>query len=121
MYISPISQNNNPFKGTLKINNLKNGTTRCITTSAEAGAKMHETFSGTTMLNNRLYEFTGGGAAKALERLRGFVKFFADSAGSDFHKDLTYPEVKDFAANYKSTAKSAEINVPNHFSIKLEV
>lgn len=120
MNITPISANEHSFKGTLTIKNLKNNTTRIIQTSDETAKYINENFSSTKMLNNRIYEFTGGGAAKALDKLKGYVKFFADSVGADFDKELTYPEVSKFAAEYKITDKSAEINAPEYFSIKLD-
>ena len=107
MNITPISTNETAFNGKLTVK--------------EAAEQMKATFSGTGMLNIRKSPFAGTPATEALSRLKRFVAFFSDSVGAHFNKELTYPDISKFAAEYKVDKNSATIDVPEHFSIRLDV
>lgn len=121
MNITPISANENSFKGMLTVKDFKANRMLQYNTTKETAEQIIETFSGTSMLNTRKSPFAGTPAIELLAKLKDYVTFFSKSIGADFNKDLTYPEVSKLSAEYKVTQNSAEINVPEHFSIRLDV
>lgn len=121
MNITQISTNENSFKGMLTVKDFKANKLLQYNTTKEVAEQIKETFSGTKMLNTRKSPFAGTPATKLLAKLKEFVTFFSNSVGANFNKELTYPEVSKFAAEYKVTQNSAEINVPEHFSIRLDI
>ncbi len=121
MYIQPITSNENSFKSSLMVKDLKANKLLKFDMTKEAAQKMCDTFSGKDMLTDRKFKLGKGITADCLARLKKFVTFFSDSVGGAFDKELTYPTEKAFSAEYKVADKLAEINVPEHFSIRLEV
>lgn len=121
MYIQPITSNENSFKSSLIVKDLKADKLLKFDMTKEAAQKMCDTFSGKDMLTDRKIPFGNNLANECLVRLRKFVSFFAESVGGNFDKEVAYPAVENFSAEYKVADKLAEINVPNHFSLRLEV
>jgi len=121
MHIQSVSSGENSFKGALIVKDLKADKVLKFKTTKEAGEQMYNTFSGKDMLNERTFLCSRDIANDLLVRLKKFVAFFAESVGGTFDKELTYPSAEKFSARYKVVDKLAEIDVPEHFSIKLEV
>lgn len=121
MNISPISNNNNSFNGTLIVKNFKTQKTAEYILDNNLSKNMIDTFAGKGMLNKRFFRFAGLSFDERLQDLKKFVKFFDESSKTDFEKDLTYPATKDFEAIYRKTSNSAEIDIPNYFKININL
>ena len=121
MYIQPITSNENSFKSSLVVKDLKINKLSRFDMTKEAAEKLYDTFSSPNMLNDRKFNLGKGITDDCLARLKAFVAFFAKSVDGTFNKELTYPTAENFSAQYNVTDKAAEINVPEHFSLRLEV
>lgn len=121
MYIQPITSNENSFKSSLIVKDLKADRLLKFDMTKESAQKMCEKFASTDMLNDRKIPFGNNLASECLAKLRKLVAFFADSVGGNFDKEVVYPAAENFSAEYRVADKLAEINVPEHFSLRLEV
>jgi len=121
MYIPSISASDNTFRGTLTVRDFNANKLLKYNMTKEAGENLYNIFSSKDMLNDRTFRSGKNITNHCLERLKKFVAFFSDSVNGTFGQELTYPTAKNFSAEYRVTDKLAEINVPEHFSIRLEV
>ena len=113
MYISPVGTNYRPFKGSVIINNLKNGKVEKLVTNKKMDKQLKDSFD--TILNDRLFVLRS--QKECLKNLKNCVGQFGEILGKDFGKDLKYPATKDISVVYSSAKDISKLDVPGHFSI----
>ena len=118
MNITPITRQNQTFKSKLTVHDFKTDKILKYDIPTKTYLDISEKFASTDMLNIRPFYYSGTNGS--IERLKNFTKFFADSVGANFHESLTYPDATQLSLAYKSGLNETVIDVPEHFSIKLE-
>lgn len=112
MNILPVN-NNQTFKGSIIVNNLKTNKVEKIITSRKADHQLKDTFD--SILNNRMFVMKS--QRECLTNLKNCVNKFSEIIGNNFGKDLKFPAAKDISVVYSFSKDISKLDVPGHFSI----
>jgi len=110
MDISPV--NNNTFKGTVVINNLKKNSSLYILTSKEMDKELVDKFQ--RLVCNGMVELKS--PDDCLSLIKNYVKTVKTITRTKI-RSLRYPSVDEIAVMHNSSKDKSNFDVPGYFSI----
>lgn len=113
MNISPIGYNNQGFRGSLIVNNLKNNKVESFVTDKKMDKCIRESFN--SIISNHMFVMRS--QKECLANLKECVSKFSEILGKNIGKDLKYPSSKKISVMYSSGKDISKLDVPEHFSI----